>query len=63
MAITDADITTDFTIELDTPAPGVRMGDDGDASDEADGDDGGDSDGTDGGDTDGTDGGDTDGGD
>ena len=55
MAITDADITTDWTIELDTAAPGVRMGDDGDASDAADGDDAGDSDGTDGGDTDGGD--------
>lgn len=62
MAITDADILTDWTTELETTAPGVRMGDDGDATDSTDGDDG-DSDGTDGGDADGTDGGDTDGGD
>ena len=49
MAITDADILTDWTIELDTTTPGVRMGDDGDDGDA------GDADATDGGDTDGGD--------
>ena len=55
MAITESDITTDWSIELDTAAPGLRMGDDGDAADDADGDDGGDTAGDDGGDTDGGD--------
>jgi len=54
MAITDADILTDWTIELETSVPGTRMGDDGDATDGSDGDDGG-ADGDDGGDTDGGD--------
>jgi len=54
MAITDADILTDWTIALESSAPGTRMGDDGDATDGSDGDDG-DSDAGDGGDTDGGD--------